>query len=145
MKRLHITISCLLVVLLCACNDTAPDYSEAEKGVVKATVARVQKRDSLDFYIGYYTQADDHYALAVAYNALGRNHRNQANYAEALDAHRKAVDYAVMAVDTPEIVQACNTWAPTTDGWASSRRLRCTTTKHWNTARSIATRAAMRQ
>ena len=108
MKRLHITISCLLVVLLCACNDTAPDYSEAEKGVVKATVARVQKSDSLDFYIGYYTQADDHYALAVAYNALGRNHRNQANYAEALDAHRKAVDYAVMAVDTPEIVQACN-------------------------------------
>lgn len=108
MKRLHITISCLLVVLLCACNDTAPDYSEAEKGMVKATVARVQKNDSLDFYIDYYTQTEDHYALAVAYNALGRNQRNKANYAEALVAHNKALEYAVLVVDTPEIVQACN-------------------------------------
>ncbi len=98
----------LLAAALCACSDSTPNYSEAEKDAAKATVARVQKSDSLNFYIGYYTQAKDHYALAVAYNALGRNHRNQANYAEALDAHRKAADYAVMAVDTPEIVQAYN-------------------------------------
>ena len=98
----------LLAAALCACSDSTPNYSEAEKDAAKATVARVQKSDSLNFYIGYYTQANDHYALAVAYNALGRNHRNQANYAEALDAHRKAAEYAVMAVDTPEIVQAYN-------------------------------------
>ncbi|MBR6629280.1 MAG: tetratricopeptide repeat protein, partial [Bacteroidaceae bacterium] len=98
----------LLAAALCACSDSTPNYSEAKKDAAKATVARVQKSDSLNFYIGYYTQANDHYALAVAYNALGRNHRNQANYAEALDAHRKAADYAVMAVDTPEIVQAYN-------------------------------------
>lgn len=98
----------LLAAALCACSDSTPNYSEAEKKAAKATVARVQKSDSLDFYIGYYTQAKDHYALAVAYNALGRNHRNKANYAEALDAHRKAAEYAVMAVDTPEIVQAYN-------------------------------------
>ncbi len=108
MKKLHLILSCLLAIGICSCNDTTPSYSEAEKDAAKATVARVQKSDSLDFYIGYYTQAKDHYALAVAYNALGRNHRNKANYAEALDAHRKAAEYAVMAVDTPEIVQAYN-------------------------------------
>ena len=108
MKKLHLILSCLLAIGICSCNDSTPSYSEAEKDAAKATVARVQKSDSLDFYIGYYTQAKDHYALAVAYNALGRNHRNKANYAEALDAHRKAAEYAVMAVDTPEIVQAYN-------------------------------------
>ena len=108
MKKLHLILSCLLAIGICSCNDSTPSYSEAEKDAAKATVARVQKSDSLDFYIGYYTQAKDHYALAVAYNALGRNHRNKAAYAEALDAHRKAAEYAVMAVDTPEIVQAYN-------------------------------------
>jgi len=107
------TIHCLClmaVMLLCSCqgNDTTHRYTEEDKAAVKQSVNKALKADSLNFYIGYYTQANDHYALAVAYNALGRNHRNQANYAEALDAHRKAADYAVMAVDTPEIVQAYN-------------------------------------
>lgn len=109
--RTTIHCLCLLaVMLICSCqgSDTTHQYTEEDKAAVKQSVNKALKADSLDFYIGYYTQAEDHYALAVAYNALGRNHRNQANYAEALDAHRKAAEYAVMAVDTPEIVQAYN-------------------------------------
>lgn len=109
--RTTIHCLCLLaVMLICSCqgNDTTHQYTEEDKAAVKQSVNKALKADSLDFYIGYYTQAEDHYALAIAYNALGRNHRNKANYAEALDAHRKAAEYAVMAVDTPEIVQAYN-------------------------------------
>jgi tetratricopeptide (TPR) repeat protein len=68
----------------------------------------VQKSDSLDLYIEKYAQEENYYGLCLAYNALGRNHRNKAAYAEALAAHNKALEYAVMAVDTPEIVQAYN-------------------------------------
>lgn len=59
MKKLHLILSCLLAIGICSCCDSTPDYSEAEREVAKATVARVQKSDSLDFYIGYYTQAED--------------------------------------------------------------------------------------
>ncbi|MBQ2435416.1 MAG: response regulator, partial [Bacteroidaceae bacterium] len=109
--RTTIHCLCLLaVILLCSCqeNGTTHRYSEEDKDAVKQSVNKALKTDSLDFYIGYYTQADDHYALSVAYNALGRNHRNKAAYAEALAAHNKALEYAVLAVDTPEIVQAYN-------------------------------------
>lgn len=109
--RTTIHCLCLLaVILLCSCqeNGTTHRYSEEDKDAVKQSVNKALKTDSLDFYIGYYTQADDHYALSVAYNALGRNHRNKADYAEALAAHNKALEYAVLAVDTPEIVQAYN-------------------------------------
>lgn len=97
-----------LLGILCACHDTAPDYSETEKKEIKTTVSRVQKGDSLGYYIDKYTQEENHYGLCLAYNALGRNHRNKAEYAEALAAHNKALEYAVLAVDTPEIVQAYN-------------------------------------
>ena len=98
----------LLTVALCACNGTTTDYSEEEKQEIKAAVNRVQKSDSLDLYIEKYAQEENYYGLCLAYNALGRNHRNKAAYAEALAAHNKALEYAVMAVDTPEIVQAYN-------------------------------------
>lgn len=111
MKKLYFAISSLLAMLaigICACSEPAPNYSEAEKQEIKATVNRVQKSDSLDIYIERYAQEENFYGLCLAYNALGRNHRNKAAYAEALAAHNNALEYAVMAVDTPEIVQAYN-------------------------------------
>ena len=108
MKKLYFAISCLLALGMCACSEPAPSYSEADKQEIKATVNRVQKGDSLDIYIEKYTQEENYYGLCLAYNALGRNHRNKAAYAEALAAHSKALEYAALAVDTPEIVQAYN-------------------------------------
>ena len=98
----------LLSITICACSDPTPNYSEAEKQEIKATVNRVQKDDSLDIYIERYVQEENYYGLCLAYNAQGRNHRNKAAYAEALAAHNKSLEYAVMAVDTPEIIQAYN-------------------------------------
>ena len=108
MKKLHLILSCLLAIGINSCSDSTPNYSGAEKDVVKATVTRVQKGDSLNYYIEKYAQEENLYGLCLAYNALGRNQRNKANYAEALAAHNKALEYAVLVVDTPEIVQAYN-------------------------------------
>ena len=98
----------LLSITICACSEPAPNYSETDKQEIKATINRVQKGDSLDIYIERYVQEENYYGLCLAYNAQGRNHRNKAAYAEALEAHNRSLSYAVMAVDTPEIIQAYN-------------------------------------
>ncbi len=108
MNKLLFVISGLLAIGMYACSAPEPNYSETDKQEIKATMNRIQKGDSLNFYIDKYTQESNHYGLCMAYNALGRNHRNKTAYAEALAAHNKALEYAVLVVDTPEIVQAYN-------------------------------------
>lgn len=100
----------ILLVAVCACRNGQENtgMSEVDKQAVKDIITRVQKSDSLNYYIEQYIEEENYYGLCLAYNALGRNYRNRAEYAEALIAHNKARDYAVMAVDTPEIVQAYN-------------------------------------
>lgn len=111
MKRNHkICLWTIVLLSMFACSDKHEgiDNSEARKQFLKNEITRVQKNDSLEYYIGHYLQEGDYYAAALAYNTLGRNFRNKACYTEALDAHNKSLSYAVMAVDTPEIVQAYN-------------------------------------
>lgn len=111
MKRYHkIGLLAIALLLMCACSDKHEgiDNSEARKQFLKNEVIRVQKNDSLEYYIEHYLQEGDYYAAALAYNTLGRNFRNKACYTEALDAHNKSLSYAVMAVDTSEIIQAYN-------------------------------------
>ena len=100
----------VMSVLLVSCTDslTSDRYTEAEKQALKSTIEQLMKGDSLSYHIEKYTQEEDAYALCLAYNALGRNFRNKASYAEALDAHNRSLHYAVLAVDTPEIIQAYN-------------------------------------
>ena len=98
----------LLAMFACSNKHDGIDNSEARKQFLKNEINRVQRNDSLGYYIGHYLQEGDFYAAALAYNTLGRNYRNKACYTEALEAHNKSLSYAVMAVDTPEIVQAYN-------------------------------------
>ena len=111
MKRNHkICLWTIVLLSMFACSDKHEeiDNSEARKQFLKNEITRVQKNDSLEYYIEQYLQEGDYYAAALAYNTLGRNFRNKACYTEALDAHNKSLSYAVMAVDTPEIIQAYN-------------------------------------
>ena len=111
MKRNHkICLWTIVLLSMFACSNKHEgiDNSEARKQFLKNEITRVQKNDSLEYYIEQYLQEGDYYAAALAYNTLGRNFRNKACYTEALDAHNKSLSYAVMAVDTPEIIQAYN-------------------------------------
>lgn len=110
MAWLVVALWLVMSVLLVSCTDslTSDRYTEAEKQALKSTIEQLMKGDSLSYHIEKYTQEEDAYALCLAYNALGRNFRNKASYAEALDAHNRSLHYAVLAVDTPEIIQAYN-------------------------------------
>ena len=111
MKRYHniwLWAVALLSMVACSNEHHGVDNSKARKQFLKDEITRVLKNDSLEYYIERYLQEGDFYAVCLGYNALGRNYRNNASYTEALEAHNKSLSYAVMAVDTPEIVQAYN-------------------------------------
>lgn len=103
-------LTAVVLMTICSCNSHATTqlHSDGEKKEIKALISRVHKSDSLDYYIAYYTERGDHYALSMAYNTRGRDFRNKANYTEALKAHEKALEHAVLAADTVEIIQAYN-------------------------------------
>ena len=99
----------VILVVLSACSSNTSHYANVQKEAVEASVERVRHNsDSLEYYIEKYVLAEEPYGLCLAYNALGCIYRNKADYNNALELHEKALDYAVMAVDTPEIVRAYN-------------------------------------
>ena len=109
-KTANIILFCLLVTILQSCGNAATKaaHSRAREKEIRATVQHIQDYDSLAAYITRYEQKEDLVALAITYNVLGYNLRKNSEFAEALIAHNKALEYSIMSADTMEIMRSLN-------------------------------------
>ena len=106
-KTANTILFCLLVTILQSCGNAATKaaHSRAREKEIRATVQHIQDYDSLAAYITRYEQKEDLVALAITYNVLGYNLRKNSEFAEALIAHNKALEYSIMSADTMEIMR----------------------------------------
>lgn len=98
----------LLFVVVQACGGKqtlSDDAIRATDSIVKANEENV---DALRSLIADFAAKDNVYGEVICYKALGRLFREQSNFIESINIHKKGLDKAIALKDTIQIIQALN-------------------------------------
>ena len=97
------------MLLTTACNRTAINATNDEhRSEIDSVVRSTLNPDSLLNIIKAYKTTKDLLGEAMAYRALGKVHRDNSNFTEAIKYHEQGVRLATNATDTIELVQNLN-------------------------------------
>lgn len=98
----------LLLTALFSCDGNrklSDDVIRATDSIVKAN----EKNDeALRTLIADFAAKDNVYGEVICYKALGRLFREQSNFIESINIHKKGLDKAITLKDTIQIIQALN-------------------------------------
>lgn len=101
--------SVLLLLALTGCNDKKQKVAtEEERLQIDSVLMRHKSIDSLQTLARHYAQRGNTYGEIASYREMGKRYREQSLFAEAIDAHKKGLQYAIKASDTLQIIKALN-------------------------------------
>lgn len=110
--KLFFTFFILLIglIFMSSCNKSQPqdDIISDKKKLSEYIHSIRNKEDSLTILLNKCEQSNNHYCSMLTLNQLGKLHRNNASFSEALNFHQRALELSLSYRDTVNMVETLN-------------------------------------
>ena len=107
-RTLTVMTAVLCLLVSCKSEQSSAIYTESEKKEISAELKSIPDTARLRWLADSLSETGDWDKASLVYNELGKKHRKNALFQDALDAHLKGLKAASVIQDTAEIVQAYN-------------------------------------